>query len=68
MVEEKRIRFRKKKQKKKETKKLIAAKSGLVGMKACVKTYYHVKYLLPYLSRFGMRLFFKPNFRGGFQS
>ena len=41
---------------------LIAAKSGLVGMKAHLKTYNHVKYFLPYLSRFCMRPFFTPNF------
>ena len=31
---------------------LIAAKSGLVGMKGYFKTYNHMKYFLPYLSRF----------------
>ena len=58
-----RTRFRKKKKekkgKKKEKKKeknkkknLIAAESGLVGMKGYLKTYNHEKYFLPYLSRF----------------
>ena len=40
-----------KKGKKKEL-NLIAAKSGLVGMKGYFKTYNHIKYFLPYLSRF----------------
>ena len=40
-----------KKRKKKEI-NLIAAKSGLVGMKGYLKTYNHMKYFLPYLSRF----------------
>ena len=40
-----------KKRKKKEI-NLIAAKSGLVGMKGYLKTYNHTKYFLPYLSRF----------------
>ena len=54
-----RTRFRKKKKEKKEKKKgkkeknkkknLIAAESGLVGMKGYLKTYNHVKYFLPYL-------------------
>ena len=54
-----RTRFRKKKKekkgkkrKKKGKKKLIAAESGLVGMKGYLKTYNHEKYFLPYLSRF----------------
>ena len=51
----------KKKEKKKEKKgkkgkkkeiNLIAAKSGLVGMKGYLETYNHIKYFLPYLSRF----------------
>ena len=45
---------------------LIAAKSGLVGMKGSLKTYHHMKYFLPYLSRFWMRRLFTPNLRGGF--
>ena len=45
---------KRKKREKREKKEinLIAAKSGLVGMKGYVKTYNHVKYFLPYLSRF----------------
>ena len=31
---------------------LIAAKSGLVGMKGYLETYNPMKYFLPYLSRF----------------
>ena len=31
---------------------LIAAKSGLVGMKGCLETYNHMKYFLPYLKPF----------------
>ena len=43
--EEERTRFRKKKEKKREKKEnLIAAKSGLVGMKEYLKTYNRVKY------------------------
>ena len=54
--EEERTKFRKKKKgkgknKEKET-NLIAAKSGLVGMKGYLKTYNPMKYFLPYLSRF----------------
>ena len=49
--EEERKKIRKKKRKKKEM-TLIAAKSGLVGMKGYLKTYNHMKYFLPYLSRF----------------
>ena len=48
---------RKKKEKKKKKRKkkeinLIAAKSGLVGMKGYLETYNHMKYFLPYLSCF----------------
>ena len=39
------------KKKKKEI-NLIAAKSGLVGMKGYRKTYNHMKYFLPYLAVF----------------
>ena len=49
------IRKKKKEQKGKEKKRemnLIAAKSGLVGTKGYLKTYNHMKYFLPYLSRF----------------
>ena len=49
--EEERTKLGRKKGKKEE-KNLTAAKSGLVGMKGCLKTYEHVKYFLPYLSRF----------------
>ena len=52
---EKKGKKRKKKGKKKEKNKkknLIAAESGLVGMKGYLKTYNHEKYFLPYLSRF----------------
>ena len=41
--EEERTQFRKKKENK--NKKLIAAKSGSVGMKEYLKIYNHVKYL-----------------------
>ena len=40
--EEERIKIRKKKRKKKKEKNLIAAKSGLVGMKGYLKTYNHI--------------------------
>ena len=63
--EEKRTKIRKKKKKKKEKKEkkkgknkekirknLIAAKSGLVVMKGYCKASNHMKYFLPYLSRF----------------
>ena len=40
------------KNKEKEEKKLIAAKSGLVGIKGYLETYNHMKYFSPYLSRF----------------
>ena len=59
--EEERTKFRKKKRKKKGKKKkkkekkeinLIAAKSGLVGIKGYLETYNHMKYFLQYLSRF----------------
>ena len=49
--EEERTKFKKKKRKKNK-KKLIVAKSGLVWMKGYLETYNHVKYFLPYLSRF----------------
>ena len=51
--EEERTKIRKKKKEKKEKKlNLIAVKSGLFGMKGDLKTYNHMKYFLPYLSRF----------------
>ena len=45
---------KKKKREKKEKKEivLIAAKSGLVGMKGYLKTYNHMKYFLPHLAIF----------------
>ena len=46
--EEEHTKFRKKKRKKKEI-NLIAAKSGLVGMKGYLKTYNQMKYFLLYL-------------------
>ena len=52
--EEERTKIRKKKKEKKEKKKekkeinLIAAESGLVGIKGYLKTYNHEKYFLPY--------------------
>ena len=52
---EERTKFRKKKKEKEKEKKeinLIAAKSGLIGMKGYLETYNHMKYFLPYLSRF----------------
>ena len=53
--EEEHTKIRKKQKEKKRKKKeinLIAAKSGLVGMKGYPKTYNQMKYFLPYLSRF----------------
>ena len=56
--EEERSKFRKKKketkrkQKEKKEMNLIAAEIGLVWMKEYLKTYNHMKYFLPYLSRF----------------
>ena len=43
---------KKRKRKKKKEKNLIAAKSGLVGIKGYLKTYNHAKYSLLYSSRF----------------
>ena len=50
--EEERTRFTKKRRTKKEKKKLIEAKSGLVGMKRYFETYNRVKYFLWHLNRF----------------
>ena len=47
--EEERTKIRKKK---KEKINLVAAKSGLVGMKGYLETYNPMKYFLLYLSRF----------------
>ena len=44
--------MKKREEKENKRKNLIAAKSGLVGMKEYLKTYNHMKYFLPYLSRF----------------
>ena len=44
--------YKNQEEKKGKEKNLIAAKSGLVGMKGYLKTYNHMKYFLPYLSRF----------------
>ena len=49
--EEERTKNRKKKKEKKRKKKeinLIAANSGLVGMKGYLETYNHMKYFLPH--------------------
>ena len=57
-IKKKKRKKRKKKGKKKEKKgkkkeiNLIAAKSGLVGMKGYLETHNTMKYFLPYLSRF----------------
>ena len=45
--EEERTKIRKKKKEKKEI-NLIAAKSGLFGMRGYLETYNHMKYFLPY--------------------
>ena len=69
-LEEERTKFRKKKKDRKKVKKeinLMAAKSGLVGMKGYFKTYNRAKYFLLYLTRFRMRPLFTPNLRGGFR-
>ena len=52
LVEEERTKIRKKKKDKKKEINLIAAKSGLVGMKGYLETYNNMKYFLSYLSRF----------------
>ena len=45
----KKIKRKKKEKKKKKKKNLIAAKSGLIGMKGYLKTYNQIKYFLQYL-------------------
>ena len=50
--EEERTEIRKKKKEKKKEINLIAAKSGLVGMKGYLETYNPKKYFLPYLAVF----------------
>ena len=66
-LEEERTKIRKKKKEKKKEMNLIAAKTCLVGMKEYLKTYNHMKYFLPYLSRFGLRPLFTPNLWDGFR-
>ena len=61
------IRRKKTEKKGKKGKKLIAAESGLVGMKEYLKTYNLVKFFLPYLCGFGLRPLFMPNLWGGFR-
>ena len=63
--EEERTKIRKKKGKKKEI-NLIAAKSGLVGMKGYLETYNHMKYFLPYLKLFLTETPFYANLAGRF--
>ena len=65
-LEEERTWFRKKKKRKKKEKNLIAAKSGLVGIKGYFKTYNRVKYFLPYLSCFWIRWLFYTKLAGRF--
>ena len=64
---EERTKIRKKKKEKKKEINLIAAKSGLVGMKGYLKTFNPMKYFLPYLSRFWLKPLFTPNLQGGFR-
>ena len=45
---------------------LIAAKSGLVGMKGYLETYNPMKYFLPYLSRFLIEAAFYAKLAGRF--
>ena len=45
---------------------LIAAKSGLVGMKGYLKTYNHMEYFLPYLKPFLTETAFYPQLAGRF--
>ena len=49
---EERTKIRKKKKEKEREKNLIAAKSGLVGMKGYLKTYNHMKYFFAVLKPF----------------
>ena len=65
--EEERTKISEEKKGKKKEMNLIAAKSGLVGMKGYFETYNPMKYFLPYLSRFLLRPLFTPNLRGGFR-
>ena len=50
--EEERTKMRKKKKRKTKEINLIAAKSGLVGMKGHLETYNHMKGFLPYFKPF----------------
>ena len=50
--EKKRKKKEKKEKKEKNKINLIVAKTGLVVMKGYLETYNHMKYFLPYLSRF----------------
>ena len=52
LAEKKNVQKLGRKKRKKKEMNLIAAKSGLVGMKGYLETYDHIKYFLPYLSRF----------------
>ena len=45
-------RKKEEKTRKKKEKNLIAAKSGLIGIKEYLKTFNHMKYFLPYSSLF----------------
>ena len=60
--EEERTKIRKEK----KGKNLIAAKSGLVGMKEYLKTYNETKYFLPYLGRFLLKTAFHAKLAGRF--
>ena len=64
--EEERTKFRKKKKEKKIN--LIAAKSGLVGMKGYLETYNPIKYFLPYLSSFLIEAAFYAKLAGRFSA
>ena len=55
-----------KKRKKKGKKKLMAAESGLVGMKGYLKTYNHMKYFLPVLKPFLTEIAFYAKLAGRF--
>ena len=48
----KKKKMEKKEKRKKKEMNLIAAKSGMFGMKGYLRTYNNMKYFLPYLSRF----------------
>ena len=67
--EEERTKFRKKKKGKKgkKRKKPHRGQKWVGWMKGYLETYNHMKYFLPYLSRFWLRLLFTPNLRGCFR-